>query len=192
MSSEKILVHKSISGAFTTALQAASAAMYGSSQVLIQAVGSQKVSSLITSASKSGATLLPKPEKYQNPNEHHNVIVTGVTTDMELWHTESFGPVVMVKEFEDEEEAIKLANDTEYGLSAGVWTTDLARGIRIAKEIESGYFFLLMGVGMMLMGVIGRCILMERRYMMRFQSPMEGSRIVGTEGLMRRGVWRSF
>jgi len=98
----------------------------------------------------------------------------------------------MVKEFEDEEEAIKLANDTEYGLSAGVWTTDLARGIRIAKEIESGYVFLLMGVGMMLMGVIGRCILMERRYMMRFQSRMEGSRIVGTEGLMRRGVWRSF
>ncbi|KAF8533422.1 aldehyde dehydrogenase domain-containing protein [Trichophaea hybrida] len=138
MSSEKILVHKSISAPFTTALQAAAKAMYGSSQILIQAVGTKRVSELLSSAAAAGATLHPQPEKYQNPNEHHNVIVTNVTTSMDLWHTESFGPVVMVVEYEDEKEAIKMANDTEYGLSAGIWTTDLARGIRIAKEIESG------------------------------------------------------
>ena len=57
---------------------------------------------------------------------------------MDLYHEESFGPMVSLITVQSEEEAVELANDTEYGLSASVFTRDLARGLRIAKLIESG------------------------------------------------------
>jgi hypothetical protein len=70
------------------------------------------------------------------------VIVDGVTNNMEIFYTESFGPCVSIVEFESEEEAVLLANDTEYGLSGAVFTQDLARGFRVARQIESGYVHL--------------------------------------------------
>jgi acyl-CoA reductase-like NAD-dependent aldehyde dehydrogenase len=57
---------------------------------------------------------------------------------MDIYQTESFGPTVSLIAIETEEEAIKIANDTEYGLSSAVFTSDLQRGLRIAREIESG------------------------------------------------------
>ncbi|KAK7430150.1 hypothetical protein QQZ08_003335 [Neonectria magnoliae] len=57
---------------------------------------------------------------------------------MDLYKTESFGPTVSILEIETEEEAIRLANDTEYGLSSALFTSDLRRGLRIAREIETG------------------------------------------------------
>jgi len=51
---------------------------------------------------------------------------------------EIFGPVVSVLPFDDEADAIKLANDTEYGLSGSIWTNDLGRGIRVARAVEGG------------------------------------------------------
>ncbi len=60
----------------------------------------------------------------------------------ELWRDEVFGPVLAVIYFETEEEAIHLANDTEYGLCAGVFTSDISRAIRISREIEVGSFWI--------------------------------------------------
>jgi acyl-CoA reductase-like NAD-dependent aldehyde dehydrogenase len=54
------------------------------------------------------------------------------------WREEIFGPVVSVLPFEDEADAIALANDTEYGLSGSIWTRDLGRAIRVARGVESG------------------------------------------------------
>ncbi len=51
---------------------------------------------------------------------------------------EIFGPVVSVQTFRDEDEAIRLANDSEYGLSGSIWTSNLGRGVRVAQGIESG------------------------------------------------------
>jgi acyl-CoA reductase-like NAD-dependent aldehyde dehydrogenase len=65
-------------------------------------------------------------------------VVDRVTTDMKLFREESFGPVVGVIRARDEAHAIELANDTEYGLSASVFTRDTARGLRVAKQIKSG------------------------------------------------------
>ena len=65
-------------------------------------------------------------------------VVDRVTPAMRLFDEESFGPVVSVVRVDGEEEAIRVANDTEYGLSAAVFTRDLARGLRIAQRIESG------------------------------------------------------
>jgi len=65
-------------------------------------------------------------------------VVDGVTRDMKLYAEESFGPIVAVIRARDEAHAIELANDTEYGLSAAIFTKDTARGLRIAKQIKSG------------------------------------------------------
>src|SRR3989344_2448143 len=65
-------------------------------------------------------------------------ILTNVTTDMAVMNEEVFGPVLPVIKFETEEEAIKMANDTDYGLSAFVYSADLARAERVAGLLEAG------------------------------------------------------
>ena len=65
-------------------------------------------------------------------------VVDKVTPDMRLFREESFGPVVGVIRARDEEHAIALANDTEYGLSASVFTRDIALGLKVARRIQSG------------------------------------------------------
>ena len=65
-------------------------------------------------------------------------ILTGVTPDMKLYQDETFGPVVPVIPFRTDEEAIQIANDTEYGLSAGVMTRDEGRGLAIVNKLDTG------------------------------------------------------
>ncbi|MFZ3484103.1 aldehyde dehydrogenase [Sphingomonas sp. 3-13AW] len=65
-------------------------------------------------------------------------VIDHVTPDMRLFRDESFGPVVGIIRARDEAHAIELANDTEYGLSAAVFTRDTARGLRVARAIKSG------------------------------------------------------
>ncbi len=65
-------------------------------------------------------------------------VVDRVTPAMKLFRDESFGPVVAIVRARDEADAIRLANDTEYGLSAAVFTRDIARGLRVARQIQSG------------------------------------------------------
>jgi acyl-CoA reductase-like NAD-dependent aldehyde dehydrogenase len=55
-----------------------------------------------------------------------------------VWREEVFGPVVAVLPFDDEADAIAMANDTEYGLSGSIWTSDLGRALRVARAVESG------------------------------------------------------
>jgi acyl-CoA reductase-like NAD-dependent aldehyde dehydrogenase len=65
-------------------------------------------------------------------------VIDKVTPAMRLFRDESFGPVVGIVRARDEAHAIELANDTEYGLSAAVFTADTARGLRVARQIRSG------------------------------------------------------
>jgi benzaldehyde dehydrogenase (NAD) len=65
-------------------------------------------------------------------------VVEGVTAAMNLYRDESFGPIVAVIRAGDEADAVRLANDSEYGLSAAVFTRDAARGLRVARQIRSG------------------------------------------------------
>ncbi len=66
------------------------------------------------------------------------VVLTGVTHEMRIMKEEIFGPVLPVITVDSEEEAIELANDSEFGLGASVWTKDRAKGERMAHQIESG------------------------------------------------------
>jgi betaine-aldehyde dehydrogenase len=65
-------------------------------------------------------------------------VVIGAAADSELATQEVFGPVATVLPFDDEEEAIALANGTKYGLSGSLWTRDIGRALRVAREIRTG------------------------------------------------------
>jgi succinate-semialdehyde dehydrogenase/glutarate-semialdehyde dehydrogenase len=69
---------------------------------------------------------------------HQPTVVTGVDHSMKLMRDETFGPVLPIMTFKTDEEAIRLANDSVYGLTASVFTRDIARGRRIAEQIDAG------------------------------------------------------
>jgi acyl-CoA reductase-like NAD-dependent aldehyde dehydrogenase len=65
-------------------------------------------------------------------------VLVGVTNDMRVAREEIFGPVLVVIPFDDEDEAVALANDSSYGLGSGVWTANVARAHRVASRLEHG------------------------------------------------------
>lgn len=68
-------------------------------------------------------------------------VLTGVTNDMRIAQEEIFGPVVSVIPFDTEEEAVAIANDTLFGLVAGLWTSDVSRALRVSALLEAGQVF---------------------------------------------------
>jgi succinate-semialdehyde dehydrogenase/glutarate-semialdehyde dehydrogenase len=68
-------------------------------------------------------------------------VLTDVRPGMPVYHEETFGPVAAVIRVSDEEEALRVANDTEFGLGSSVWTSDVERGVRLAERIEAGLVF---------------------------------------------------
>jgi vanillin dehydrogenase len=65
-------------------------------------------------------------------------VLTGVTPEMRIYHEESFGPVVSLIRAEDSEEALRIANDTDYGLAAAVITNDMQKALTLSMRLESG------------------------------------------------------
>jgi succinate-semialdehyde dehydrogenase/glutarate-semialdehyde dehydrogenase len=78
----------------------------------------------------------------RNPNlkglYYEPTVLTDVTDEMRVLREETFGPVMSIVRVRDEEEAIRLANDSNYGLTASVWTRDKHKGFEIAKRIDTG------------------------------------------------------
>jgi aldehyde dehydrogenase (NAD+) len=70
------------------------------------------------------------------------VLLRDVPASHRLWQEEVFGPVLAVRAFDDEEEAVALANGTPYGLVAGLWTRDGARQLRMAHRLQAGQVFI--------------------------------------------------
>lgn len=141
MSTEKILVHKSVARAFEEKFAEKVTLMFGAPGVLVNKAGVERNVRLVKDALAKGAEVLvgSHEQDHQAPGTHMApVVVKGVTASMDMYSTESFGPTVSIIEVETEEEALRLANDTEYGLSSAVFTEDLRRGLRLARGIESG------------------------------------------------------
>ncbi|RDU35794.1 betaine-aldehyde dehydrogenase [Neobacillus piezotolerans] len=77
-------------------------------------------------------------EGYEQGYWYEPTILTNVNHGMKAVREEIFGPVVVVMKFSDEKEAIKLANDSEYGLGSAIWTKDYGRATRVSKQIQAG------------------------------------------------------
>uniref|UniRef100_A0A8H7KF11 Aldehyde dehydrogenase domain-containing protein n=1 Tax=Bionectria ochroleuca TaxID=29856 RepID=A0A8H7KF11_BIOOC len=143
MSTERILVHKSVAEEFGVALKEATEKLFGSTNqpfVLVNSAAVQKNKGLIANAVSLGATtLVGNAEAVEDqPTKMRPVIISNVSKGMEIYHTESFGPTVSVMTFETEEEALSIANDTDYGLSGAIFTEDLKAALRIARKYETG------------------------------------------------------
>ena len=144
MSTERLVVVESVADEFVAKMKAKVESMKtGDPREGNTALGAvigtptvDRVNALIEDAVAKGAELLVggKADSVLMPA----TLIDRVTPDMKLYGDESFGPVLGMVRAADEAEAIRIANDTEYGLSAAVFTRDTARGLQIARQIHSG------------------------------------------------------
>jgi len=143
MSTERIIVVDSIADAFTTALAAKAKALPAGNprdQVvlgsLVSTEAAEKMDRLIADAKAKGARVVAGGSRDGTIVEA--TVIDGVTPEMTIYSQESFGPVKPIIRVKDEAEAIRVANDTEYGLSAAVYSSNIQRAMAVADQIESG------------------------------------------------------
>lgn len=100
----------------------------------------QVVESHVEDARQRGATVLAGGTRLPElgPNFYAPTVIADVTHEMRIMREETFGPVLPVMAFDNEEEAVRLANDSEYGLAASIWTRDRVRGEALARRIQAG------------------------------------------------------
>ena len=103
----------------------------------------ERVLSYIEAGKAEGATLATGGVPYKNVGEGKGFFIeptvfTGVKEDMKVFQEEVFGPFCVVSTFKDEADAIRMANNTQYGLGSAVFTTNLERAHRVAEKIEAG------------------------------------------------------
>jgi benzaldehyde dehydrogenase (NAD) len=144
MSTERVICHEKVADEFAQKLAKRVAALPTGDPrkgdfVLGSVVGKptvERVTKLVKDAVAKGAKVLTGGDS--DGTVMKGIVVDNVTPDMELFREESFGPQVSITRVKNTDEAIRLANDTEYGLSAALFTKDIAKGLELAKKIESG------------------------------------------------------
>lgn len=113
---------------------------------MISKTSKERVERQIQDAIQKGAKdATPENSTFSSPPADGNYIkptlLTNCTSDMIIMHDETFGPVIPVQAVKSDEQAIDLMNDSEFGLTASIWTKDEARGQEIAEEVEAGTVF---------------------------------------------------
>ncbi len=106
---------------------------------LINLAAVEKVEELVADALEKGATLVTGGKRHALGGCFYEpTILTGVTGEMRIAHEEIFGPVAAIQRFQGEEQVLRLANDTEFGLAAYFYSRDMGRIWRVAEGLESG------------------------------------------------------
>jgi acyl-CoA reductase-like NAD-dependent aldehyde dehydrogenase len=109
---------------------------------MVSARQQESVAGYIASGLSEGATLVAggegMPEGLESGFFVQPTVFADVTSEMTIFREEIFGPVLTITTYETEEEAIALANDSEYGLSGGVWSGNEERAMRVARALRTG------------------------------------------------------
>jgi succinate-semialdehyde dehydrogenase/glutarate-semialdehyde dehydrogenase len=148
VSTERLLVHERVADAFTAALLRRMARLrLGAALDFTADVGSlvsaavlERVVAHVDGAVAAGATVLAggRARPDVGPLFYEPTVLEGVPAAAPCWREETFGPVVSLRRVSGDDEAVALANDTEYGLNASVWVRDVRRGRAIARRIAAG------------------------------------------------------
>ena len=149
-STSRVLVHESVAEEFTRRYVAAVEALTVAlpweegAQVspLVSGPQHERVLGYLRAAREEGARVLTGgdvPERLTPGYFVRPTVLAGVTPQMRVAREEIFGPVVSLLTFRDEDEAVRLADDVEYGLTASVWTQDVSRAHRVARALHAGY-----------------------------------------------------
>jgi acyl-CoA reductase-like NAD-dependent aldehyde dehydrogenase len=113
---------------------------------LVRPEQQERVRSYIRLGIEEGARLITggpdSPEGLEQGNYVKPTLFADVDNSMRIAREEIFGPVLVVIPFDDEDDAVRIANDSEYGLSGGVWTADPKHGLEIARRIRTGTFII--------------------------------------------------
>ncbi len=143
MSTERIIVDAAVADQFVNKFAARAAALPAGDPrghvvlgSLVSLAAAEKMDALIADATAKGATLRAGGKRAGTVVEA--TVLDNVTPGMRIYAEESFGPVKPVIRVSGEEEAIRVANDTDYGLSAAVFSRDVQRALKVAARLESG------------------------------------------------------
>ncbi|KAK5720659.1 hypothetical protein LTR15_006619 [Elasticomyces elasticus] len=151
---ERVYVHESVHDEFVKAVQKVLAGYKlgdpndKSTNIgpVISKAAAKRIQSHIDDAVKKGAkNATPENSSFANPPKEGNYIaptlLTGVNHTMEVMKEETFGPVIPVQSVKSDEEAVKLMNDSNFGLTASIWTKDVAKGEELSQDVEAGTVF---------------------------------------------------
>ncbi|TLX67641.1 MAG: NAD-dependent succinate-semialdehyde dehydrogenase [Thaumarchaeota archaeon] len=106
---------------------------------LVNIDGLNKIDELVTDALKNGAEVLTGGKRIKNKGYFYSpTILTKISTKMRMAQEETFGPVAPITVVNNEMEAIKIANDSQFGLGASIWTQDLVKAEKLSRMVESG------------------------------------------------------
>jgi succinate-semialdehyde dehydrogenase/glutarate-semialdehyde dehydrogenase len=148
---ERFLVHEAVHDRFVEALAAAvdRSVRLGDPLAADTTMGplnneptAEKMDEHVADAIERGATLVTGGRRASGfPTELYweATVLTDVTEEMEVAREETFGPVVPITRISSDEDALQIANASEYGLLTAVWTRDLARGLRFAEAVDAGW-----------------------------------------------------
>ncbi len=145
MSTERVIVHEGIADKFIEAFAAKANALPAGNpreQVVLGSLvtpeAAKKMDAIIADATAKGGKVIAGGKRDGSVVEA--TLIDGVTPDMTIYAEESFGPVKPIIRVKDDAEAIQVANDTAYGLSAAVYSSNIPRALAVADQIESGIF----------------------------------------------------